>query len=452
MKNNCNLNGKVLLFLLLAVAGMAKAQQWKEFQTGITEDLYDVCCIDTSNVLACGPNGLVVKTMDGGQTWEQKNSHTESTLYLIKFVNDNIGFACGDDTFLKTVDGGDTWIKMETDPEIGFNYSYSYMGQTNLFIVDADIVYITDSYNKLWKSIDGGEYFEKVLDLQDTMEEFYRFDLYFEGNVGYLIGYDHTSWIFPTGLAVLKTMDYGKTWETIEITECESMLSAVHFTDKDHIRFYGYFDTAPDEYYGILETSDGMETYSLQQPTELWAGLPDPWGLGRYITFSSENHGCLVYNLLPVKEQSDFCSYAFLTQDDGETWTSAPEGINWRNYLFAVDGVDTVFYIAASDGYVYKTGTADVIYPYSLEERESALKVFPNPAIESITVTIPSSFDVLDSDLSTIELSTILGQVVMRNSFRGNSTILDINGLPKGLYLLNLRNGKLSFVEKIMKQ
>ena len=451
MKRQIHLKAIVLLLLLLAMTGVAKAQQWQELHTGVTEDLYDICCIDTNNVLACGQNGVIVKTTDGGQTWEQINSNTNTNLHLLRFANGNIGFACGDDTFLKTTDGGNTWTKMETNPEIGFNYSSS-LSQTNLFLVDADTLYITDSHNDLWKSSDGGENFEKVLDHEYNMylEYYYRFDMFFEDNVGYLVGCDVWLWLWPLpNLTVFKTLDYGKTWEIIEFIECGGNLSSVHFTDKNHFRFYGYFSTRPEEYYSIMETTDGMESYSLLVNVEELAGFPDPWDLGDFIAFSSEETGCLVYNWTTYL---DFSSYAYLTQDNGETWISVPDGINWRNYLYAVDGVDTVFYIAASDGYVYKTGIADVIYPYALEERETTFKAFPNPVIESITVKIPSGLDILDSDLSIVELFTISGQVVLQKTFRGNSVVLDISDLPKGIYFLICRSGKSSFVEKIMKQ
>lgn len=440
----------LFLLLLLAVAGVAKAQQWEELHRGVTEDLYDVCCIDTSNVLACGSNGMIVKTTDGGQTWEQKNSNSGASLFLLKFANENVGFACGDETLLKTTDGGESWIIVETNPEMGFHYGYSYLSQPNLFLVDADTLYVTDSYNNLWKSIDCGESFEKALDLQGTLEDFYKFDLYFEDNVGYLVGYSDWIWLFSSSLTFFKTLDYGKTWEAIEFTECGSMLSAAHFMDKDHIRLYGYFETTPDEYYGVLETTDGMGGYSLLMPVESGAGFPDPWGRGEFMAFSSENVGCLVYSLTTVKEQSDIQSFALLTQDNGETWISTTDGINCGNYLYAVDCADTMFYIAASNGYVYKAGFADVIN--GLEEMENPIKIYPNPSAETIFVSLAADFNAGDLDLFGIDLSTLSGQIIIQKDFRGNSTMVDITNLPSGIYLLCVKSEKQRFVKRIVKQ
>ena len=50
MKNAFTAKTKVLLLLLLAVVGMAKAQQWRALNTGVIEDLYDICCIDENTI------------------------------------------------------------------------------------------------------------------------------------------------------------------------------------------------------------------------------------------------------------------------------------------------------------------------------------------------------------------------------------------------------------------
>ena len=421
-----NLKNKVLLLLLLAVAGLAKAQQWKELHTGVDEPLFDICCINTSNVLACGPNGLIVKTEDGGQTWEQKNSNAEANLFLLKFANEQVGFACGEETLLKTTDGGESWINVETNPEMGFHYGYGTLSQPNLFLVDADTIYVTDSYNNLWKSIDCGESFEKALDLQYTMEDFYKFDLCFEDNVGYLVGYDSS--LFPLGLTAFKTLDYGKTWEAIEFNECESRLSAVHFVDKDHVRLFGYFATSPDEYYGILETSDGLGSYSLLQPIELWAGFPDPWGYGEFLAFSSEKTGCFVYSLTSVKGQSDIQSFALLTHDNGETWAQAPTGINEENYLFSVDGVDSVFYIASINGYVYRID--DINYA-GINEKVDCVKVFPNPAMDIVYIE--------GAEAAEVQVYNALGQLVKTVQ---NTNEVNLEGLLQGVYLLRVRDAE----------
>ena len=57
-----------------------------------------------------GEYGTVIKTTDGGKTWEKLKSGTGNTLLEVDFFDQNFGFAVGlDATILKTVDGGKTW-------------------------------------------------------------------------------------------------------------------------------------------------------------------------------------------------------------------------------------------------------------------------------------------------------------------------------------------------------
>ena len=82
MRKNNNLKQKALLLLLLVAAGAVKAQQWKELHTGVTEDLYNVCCIDTNTVFVCGQNGVILKTINGGKSWEKQYEYPEFDIKL----------------------------------------------------------------------------------------------------------------------------------------------------------------------------------------------------------------------------------------------------------------------------------------------------------------------------------------------------------------------------------
>ena len=58
-------------------------------------------------------SGLILKTYNGGNTWQQIFSSTLS-INDITFISDSIGFACGDSLLiLKTTDGGQTWNQLQ---------------------------------------------------------------------------------------------------------------------------------------------------------------------------------------------------------------------------------------------------------------------------------------------------------------------------------------------------
>ena len=150
------------LLALLLMAGGVKAQQWKELQTGVSEDLYGVCCIDTNTVFVCGQNGVILKTEDGGNSWQEKYRQAGCDWYKIKFLDSMVGFSLGNDSIykgklLKTIDGGETWMDMGCP----FNaYNYLSPSSCDLFLVDSDTLYVAS--DQLMKSTDGGNSFSQL--------------------------------------------------------------------------------------------------------------------------------------------------------------------------------------------------------------------------------------------------------------------------------------------------
>jgi photosystem II stability/assembly factor-like uncharacterized protein len=67
--------------------------------------------------LSVGNNsiGLILKTIDGGITWQQQTSNTIYQIRKVYFVNTQIGWAYNG-FVLKTVDGGNTWVEQTNYP------------------------------------------------------------------------------------------------------------------------------------------------------------------------------------------------------------------------------------------------------------------------------------------------------------------------------------------------
>ena len=77
--------------------------------------LYSVHFPDVNTGYAVGNIGTIVKTTDGGTTWNSQSSGTSYFLYSVYFPDTNIGYAVGGDplgnfgNILKTTNGGTTW-------------------------------------------------------------------------------------------------------------------------------------------------------------------------------------------------------------------------------------------------------------------------------------------------------------------------------------------------------
>jgi len=61
------------------------------------------------------PQPLSVLAPMGLGEWRTQNSHTSADLYAVQFLDDQQGFAAGENgVLLRTTDGGDTWDHLST--------------------------------------------------------------------------------------------------------------------------------------------------------------------------------------------------------------------------------------------------------------------------------------------------------------------------------------------------
>jgi len=121
---------------------------WSSQTSGTSENLYDIHAVDANNVWACGENGTIIHTNDGGANWTTQTTLTITEgLYAIYFVDQNNGYAVGDNgVFFKTTDGGSTWNN--TVP-VSFDLA-------DVFFLSISEGYISGSDGTLLETTDGG--------------------------------------------------------------------------------------------------------------------------------------------------------------------------------------------------------------------------------------------------------------------------------------------------------
>lgn len=437
MKNNYKLQRKVLLLLLLTVAGLSKAQQWKKLSTGVTEDLFDVCCIDTNRVFVCGQNGVILKTEDGGSSWQEKFRKEGYNLYDLCFVNDAIGFAYGD-LFVKTTDGGNSWVQIDTQYPDGKKFLFekdddAFYNLARMHAIDADTLYFVTYLGWLSKSTDGGATASYVL--QDytyylpEAENSWR--LFFEDNVGYVV-------YLSEEVVVYKTNDYGNSWErAFEMVDGPFQnQTLVHFLNKDEVKlycepvteFYLYWDN-------VICTNDGFISTTMEKSyTDFW--VPTYF---RDSKFTSPENGCYIAKTGMYGE--GYC-YAAITNDGGIHWKYCVEGLDDVLNVNGVDGIDDVYYLAAEKGYVYRTGqgTAQIN-----ESSEFNTSIYPNPANYLI--------EICGENISVVELYSAFGTCFQKKQGITDKTFIDIHDFVSGIYYVRIidKQGK-SVTKKLIKE
>jgi photosystem II stability/assembly factor-like uncharacterized protein len=446
-----NITTKTLLFLLLALAGTAKAQQWKELHTGVTEDLYDVCCIDDNTIFVCGQNSVILKSTNGGDSWVEKYRRAGCQMTEICFADENNGYAVCDTTLddyshqwflVKTSDGGETWDEVG-NPVHSWIESYTALSRqfvrVELFLNDADKLVVAVSFDGIYRSTDGGATMRK-LDNDFTINE--TRGIFFEDNVGYLLwDYGEEDLIFPGEryAGVAKTEDYGESWNHLEnISNITDGMAFARFYDKNHIRLFGNFINSENDYKGRLETYDGFDTFEVTGNGFGYLQFVEIYIRARF-TENGWGMSMLWENDMPGVGRG--ISY---TEDDGITWTSY-SGYGLPIYRFYdIDGIDSTFYISSENGIVLKNRQFTLMG--SEETSSDAITVYPNPTNDAILIC--------GENVSVIELYSVHGTCLLKKQINDQRIkYIDIYDFKPGIYYVRIidEQGK-SVINKLIKE
>ena len=178
--------------------------------TNITPNPAAICgldCVGTSTIYGCGAYfgpAYIIKSIDSGNTWQFIDmSAYASALVEINFIDENIGFASGNNAtggvILKTTDGGTTWTQLLNT---GTNGDYVWKLQilnSNNNVLFGSVEAVTPNPGRLAKSIDGG----LTWTLQNAPESVVQAVGFLNENHGWMGG--HTTGFY-------ETLDGGATW------------------------------------------------------------------------------------------------------------------------------------------------------------------------------------------------------------------------------------------------
>ena len=408
---------RLLVFFVLMVTSLVSRAQWQMFDVGTDKTLMDICCVNHDVVVACGEDGVIVKSVDRGEHWEQKLSDESIWFFQsVKFFDELTGYAYGyqvegDGALLKTTDGGETWSHALYNL---LDYGWS---NAKLSLVDVDTLYVFAG-GLLWKSCNGGYRFENIDYEASHSGIIYNWveNMYFNGNAGWIVLYDEEF----GRIEVLKSTDYGMTWDMpFQVTVADEFFWFDYFftsqiIDDNTIRLFLYTE---DGGAVVYETYNGFETYS-ELPVE---GLCSDW-----ISYSDSHftdngkEGCLMgsRNNLAVAQ---------FTSDGGSSWEDVSDGLDVAYPPVAMTGVDSTFFIAAWHGKVYKL---EGYHPNSINEESDKVMLYPNPTTSKLHIAA--------NGLSHVTIYSALGQVVYEADSQSDEIMLDLSRFGEGTYLVRM--------------
>mgnify|MGYP001584870720 CR=1 FL=1 len=152
---------------------------WSLGESSTGENIYGVDCLDATHAVAVAPSTItppatyhsaIMKTYNGGETWESKYGADGLALYDVYFANSLVGWAVGDQgtqgVILKTINGGETW-----NPQ-GSNL---LAGLSGIHCLNVDECWVVGSGGSPFYKTTDGENWDPVLatGLNDRMTDIY---------------------------------------------------------------------------------------------------------------------------------------------------------------------------------------------------------------------------------------------------------------------------------------
>jgi len=429
----------ILLFISFASVSYSQSG-WFVQPSGITENLYSVFFLNPNTGWACGNNGKILSTVNGGYNWNERTSNTDNNLFSIFFMNENTGWICGgknyasslpayQDCILKTTNGGTIWQNIyNMVPSYPVVFSDIYFTDANNGIVIGTQGFSLVSYGVIMKTSDGGASWTNF-----TIDSLSRTSLAFANNsTGYMACNYYIDYydMFTYISYVFKTTNFGINWNPVYTVNNKSV-TVLSSPDANSV-FGG----------GMSITSSGI-IYKTQNGGSSWQEV-NPDSSGEIISVSAPS-----------------VNFVWATTQNKKILTSTNGGLNW---YFQINPVNTILnnlfftdnltgWAVGNSGTILKTTTGGVVglKPNVTPVIFSLFQNYPNPfnpvtkikfQIAKLSVAKLVIYDVMGR-----EIEKLINQQLSPGTYE---TEWDASNFPSGVYFYRLVAGDFTDTRKMV--
>lgn len=414
-------------FIIILVLVISFNLLWgQEIQpSNTTSKLNSVYFIDQNTGWIVGENGTILKTINGGENWEQKtyNNQTQFIYYSVYFTNKDTGWIAGSDGYvdygadeincilLKTIDGCESW------QEIPFNGQ----GLSNIQFINDSTGWIVQTVSwrneNILKTTDGGNSWMSKF---ESPYEGIRELSFLDHNNGWAIGHDN----------VYKTTDGGENWIAV-LQSSEALLKLFFFNGSIGWILYES---------GFYKTTNGGMNWNTYETLLLHGWRP------KVMRFVNEDIGICATD-----------------HNNGSLYTTIDGGENF-NFFYALD-ISDIFILDIN--HCWAIGKEGKILKYSLENLTTVssnnkkqiplcielLQNYPNPFNAATTI----KYNLQKSCNVSVKIYNLSGHevenLITGFQIKGEHEITwQSKGLPSGIYFYRLQAGDFSETKKLILQ
>lgn len=293
------------------------------------DDLFGISFPTKEQGWACGRWGAILHTSDGGKTWKRQASTTDFTLSALSFSDYQNGWAVGEQgTIIHTSDGGKTWVQQKSPVPYFLLDVYFINAKQGWIVTERTTILFTDDGGATWEvQFEDQDYVLKGISFCDAFHGWavgeYGFIYHtadggknwehqagqfgWDDETGEIVGGNYlfdvvaldpqTSWVVGIDGYVARTVDGGKSWESVQAGFPTTHLLGVASNGRDSFIICGV---------GVLLTSSdqGRTFIKNRDDTAIMYGwlngaAVDPGG--RMVAVGKEGR-------------------VFLSSDDGDSW------------------------------------------------------------------------------------------------------------------------------------
>jgi photosystem II stability/assembly factor-like uncharacterized protein len=239
----------LVLFLFLNIISYAQPG-WFPLQSASNSNLYSIYFINVNTGYITGDLGNILRTTDGGASWNIQTITPNVPLNSVFFADANTGYICGvNGLMVKTINGGLNWVNQQSNTQRWLN---------SVYFTDANTGYSAGSEGIIIKTTNGGSAWFLLNPGSQTALN----SIFFPGpNIGYAVG-----GLIDLQGVIIKTMDAGAHW--IEVLNTGKVLRSVYFVN-DYTGYAAGGDFEPGNI--ILKTTNGGKNW-VEQFSSLYSG------------------------------------------------------------------------------------------------------------------------------------------------------------------------------------
>jgi photosystem II stability/assembly factor-like uncharacterized protein len=415
---------KILLPLLLTyVYFISIDAQWNEIYSLTGSTTYNSIHFPTESIgyifgsyrleTPHGYGYLMSKTNDGSITWTNVWSKNVS-IYLsfgsYKFVSPSIGYRLTNSpnyySLQQTKDAGLNWYNMNNLLYLNFIEDYTFTNDTTGYILESN--FETYAFRLLKYTPD---HIDTIFVSNDTI---YKKVIFTNDSLGYILC--KTTINKKGKWNVLKSSNYGHTWETLLQDSIHTFVS-IHF---------------PTDSVGYITTNSNVILKSYNSGNTWITIKIDTTAILKTYCFPDANIGYAFGNNGLIMK----------TEDGGLNWVRQNSG-TLKNFVSIAFPSDSIGYILTEDNKILTTRN---FTPLSTKEIDkSFFKIFPNPVTDKLNIQFESN------DKPVIDVLNLNCQIIQSFESNTNNFQIDLTGYQKGIYIIRYRSDKFSITEKIIK-